>query len=468
MPHVSVQLETPIDRTFRVEQVAGMFDLPIEKRLEHRLTAEVPGLEEEWTVGAIVGPSGSGKTTLARAAFGRAVHEPREWPEGRAIIDVLGESESGREREWETGRQGDKESGRVSIKEVARVLAAVGLGSVPTWLKPYWMLSTGERFRAELARAVLASAERGTRSTELKEADRNREWRAEIAAGNDDGRASTGVLSTEYSVLGSNARSARVLVFDEFTSSLDRTVARTVSAALARLLRRDKHLRFVAVTCHTDILPWLAPDWVVELGTLTRPSATLSRRERDCNPGPRMTLRVERVPQAMWGRFAPHHYLAGGLAASATCYGAWLDDSPVTERHGGRSLQGPVAFCAVVAALGWRGTKRITRLVVLPEFQGLGIGSQLMEKVAAIESEAEPRGSAASRQTWDREGKSERGCRVTITASHPVILEHCSRSPRWRFLGIKKNGSTRQRFGGREIRCSSGRAVASFEFVGEG
>jgi len=99
-----------------------------------------------------------------------------------------------------------------------------------------------------------------------------------------------------------------------------------------------------------------------------------------------------------------------------------------------------------VAALGWKKTKRITRLVVRPEFQGLGIGTRLAEAVAGLEA-----------------GK---GNRVTITASHPAIVGHCSHSPRWRYLGRKKTGSTRQQYGGREIRSSAGRAVASFEWVG--
>jgi GNAT superfamily N-acetyltransferase len=104
----------------------------------------------------------------------------------------------------------------------------------------------------------------------------------------------------------------------------------------------------------------------------------------------------------------------------------------------------PLAFCAVVAALGWKRTKRITRLVVLPEYQGLGIGPRLAEEVAQIEA--------------------AKGNRVTITASHPAILGWCSRSPRWRYLGLKKKGSTPQRFAGRSIRSSSGRAVAAYEF----
>ncbi|HEX5106516.1 MAG TPA: GNAT family N-acetyltransferase [Pirellulaceae bacterium] len=99
----------------------------------------------------------------------------------------------------------------------------------------------------------------------------------------------------------------------------------------------------------------------------------------------------------------------------------------------------------MVASLGWKRTKRITRLVTLPEFQGLGIAAQLAERVAAHEQ--------------------AKGHRVTITASHPAILAHCSRSPRWNYLGLKKTGSTRQRLAGRPIASSAGRAVASFEFV---
>src|SRR4051812_1111264 len=121
MPTITVQLASPIQRSFRVMQVAGMFDVPIEERLEHKITAEVPGLDEPWTIGAIVGPSGSGKTTLAKAAFGACVYEPRPWPDDAAIIDCLGQ--------------------QTPIKKIPRTLTAVGLGSVLTWLKPYNILS---------------------------------------------------------------------------------------------------------------------------------------------------------------------------------------------------------------------------------------------------------------------------------------------------------------------------------------
>jgi len=392
MPTITVRLESPVRRSFRVSQVAGMLDVPLEKRLNHELTAEVPSLAEPWTIGVIVGPSGSGKTTLAISAFG-GIDEPRDWPADAAIVDCLGCQAT------------DRRDACPTVKELARVLVGVGLGSVPTWLKPYQALSTGERFRADLARAIIGAS-------------------------------------------GGNTSAARCVVIDEFGSTLDRTMAMTASAALARLVRSGfagsvagdgqarrlsyESLRLVALTCHDDIVPWLEPDWVLRLGDADGPRLERTRLAR-----PELELRVERVPQATWRLFSQHHYLTGGLAASATCYAAWIVDA---------DYKSPVAFCAVAPALGWKKTKRITRLVTLPEFQGLGIGSRLLELVA--------------------EQEASRGNRVTITASHPAILSHCSHSPRWRFRKIKKTGSTPQRFGEREISSSVGRAVAAFEYVG--
>jgi GNAT superfamily N-acetyltransferase len=213
-------------------------------------------------------------------------------------------------------------------------------------------------------------------------------------------------------------------------------------------------------------LPWLAPDWVLDLTgdpVTGGPKLTRGRLRRG-----ELRLAVRRAPQSLWPRFARHHYLSGGLATSATCYAAFWegvsglkfqtsssksDLKPETWnlKHSVDSPQPsslPVAFCAVVATLGWKGRKRITRLVVLPEWQGLGIGPRLAERVAACEH--------------------SKGFHVSITASHPAIVGHMSRSPRWRYTGLKKTGSTRQRLGERAIRCSTGRAVASFEWVGDG
>src|SRR5262249_54540089 len=99
----------------------------------------------------------------------------------------------------------------MSIKEIVQLLSSVGFSSPPYWLRPYHVLSTGQQFRVGLARLL--------------------------------------------------AEHPDLAVVDEFTSVVDRTVAQIGSAALAKTVR-SRNQKFIAVTCHEDVEPWLNPDWV--------------------------------------------------------------------------------------------------------------------------------------------------------------------------------------------------------------
>lgn len=99
-----------------------------------------------------------------------------------------------------------------SMDEIEKMFYAVGFGSVPSWLKSFSVLSNGEKMRVELARAML-------------EKD--------------------------------------FICFDEFTSVVDRQVAQTASMAINKAIHRTNK-KFVAVSCHYDILEWLQPDWVFD------------------------------------------------------------------------------------------------------------------------------------------------------------------------------------------------------------
>ena len=133
MSTVDVTVDCPVFDSFRVQQVAGMFDVPLPERASQRFRVELPeGLDAEpWRVGLIVGPSGSGKSTVARAMFAGSVYRPREWPPDRAVVDGLGDR---------------------PIKEITGLFTAVGFSSPPSWVKPYQVLSNGEQFRCDLAR----------------------------------------------------------------------------------------------------------------------------------------------------------------------------------------------------------------------------------------------------------------------------------------------------------------------------
>jgi energy-coupling factor transporter ATP-binding protein EcfA2 len=356
MPSIDVVVRCPVPDSFRVQQVLGMFGLPESAERSERFTAEVPGLDEPWEIGLMVGPSGSGKSTIAQRQWPGAYTVAARWPEDRAVIDGFS---------------------RGTIREITAALTAVGFSSPPDWLKPYRVLSGGERFRCDLARAIIDGGD--------------------------------------------------LIVFDEFTSVVDRTVARIGSAAVASAIRRLGR-RFVAVSCHDDIAAWLEADWVLDMGTGVLQRGRLRR--------PALRVDLHRSDASAWALFEKYHYLSSGLNPTAHCYLGVIDGQPA-------------AFCAVLPVMGFAGRRRISRLVVRPDFQGVGVGHAVVNAVADMYP------------------------RVSITTGHPAMIAALKNDTKWVCTAVKKlgyawhSGAARRASPGGPIRTSSrGRAVCSFEKVG--
>jgi len=379
MPRVDVVVSCPVYDSFRVQQVAGLFDVPLAEKATERFEVELPDASDEWQIGLIVGPSGSGKSTIAGRAFAEQLYTGSDWPEDRAVIDCFGD---------------------LPVRHVVELFTAVGFSSPPSWVKPYHVLSCGERFRCDLARALsvgfgalrCASRLNGLAAT----------------------RSGAGI-------------SAPLVVFDEFTSVVDRNVAKVCSAAIAKAIRRG-HIpgRFVAVTCHYDVAEWLEPDWVLDMAT--------GRLQRRRLRRPSIELTIYRCRLAAWGLFRRHHYLSGSLAPQARCY--------LTTWEGV-----PVHFCATLPVIARKNHRRFTRIVTLPDYQGIGIGMRATEAVAALHR---------------AEGK-----RINVTSSHPALIRHCQHSPLWKAINVKKSGGGRQQSNMfPAYRNAAGRSVVSFEYVG--
>ena len=195
MPTFDIVKKTTAPKSFRVASVIGKFDLQSETITEH-FKGNLD-IENDWQVGLIVGKSGTGKTTIAKQLFPNSYITSYEYTKETILDDMPKEC---------------------SVDEITKAFNSVGFSSPPSWLKPYSVLSNGQKMRVDLARAILEDNE--------------------------------------------------LFVFDEFTSVVDRNVAKIGSYAIQKAVRKtDK--QFIAVGCHYDVEDWLMPDWVFNTDTMT-------------------------------------------------------------------------------------------------------------------------------------------------------------------------------------------------------
>ncbi len=263
----------------------------------------------------------------------------------------------------------------MSIKDIVALLSAVGFASPPAWLRPFGVLSTGQQFRVTLALRIAATPAR------------------------------------------------ECIVFDEYTSVVDRTVAQIGSAAVAKIIRQ-RNRQFVAVTCHEDVEAWLQPDWVFRPAENCFAWRRLRRR-------PAVALDIVRVAPSAWPLFAPHHYLSHALARSAVCFlASWRAQ--------------PVAFSAWLPFVGaGPKTRREHRTVSLPDYQGIGIGNALSDFAASL---------------W-----AGLGHRAISTTTHPAMMRARLRSANWQ---MHRAPSFASRHEGR-LRHATTRLTAGFRYIGQ-
>jgi ABC-type ATPase with predicted acetyltransferase domain len=76
-----------------------------------------------------------------------------------------------------------------------------------------------------------------------------------------------------------------LIVFDEFTSVVDREIAKIASFAISKSIRRSNK-QFIAVTCQYDVEDWLEPDWVLYTDTMK-----FQLRDKKKVPDPQLSLK---------------------------------------------------------------------------------------------------------------------------------------------------------------------------------
>jgi ABC-type polar amino acid transport system ATPase subunit/GNAT superfamily N-acetyltransferase len=322
MPTFDIIKEVKPTKTFRVASVIGKFDLQSENIIEHfKGNIDIPN---EWQVGLIVGKSGTGKTTIARQLFEDAYITSYEYSAETILDDMPKEC---------------------SLEEITSAFNSVGFSSPPSWLKPYSVLSNGQKMRVDLARAILEKNE--------------------------------------------------LFVFDEFTSVVDRNVAQIGSFAMQKAIRKTNK-KFIAVTCHFDVQDWLLPDWVFNTDTMTFQSFEGQKKNR-----PDIKFEIFNYgDKTIWKMFAKHHYLSHSHNNAANVFVATVNDQ-VAGFLSVLHLPHPKA----------KTIKKVHRLVILPDYQGAGIGIKLLNEV----------GKLYKKDNW----------RYTIVTSAPSLINALKYSDKW-------------------------------------
>ena len=234
-------------------------------------------------------------------------------------------------------------------KTAVDLFYAVGLSAVPAWTKPYQILSNGEKFRADLARQI-----------------------------------------------GDNA------VIDEFTSVVDRTVAKAASRTLSKYVKEAGVKNLVLASCHKDIIEWIQPDWIIDTD-----AGMFCVAPKECLQRPSLVAEIYEVKYSMWQNFVEHHYLNGDINKSAVCFLAVIEGKPA-------------GFGAVLVFPNGaiKNARRSHRIVVKPEYQGFGLGVRLSD--------------------WEGEWFTKQGFRFFGRTAHSRLGEYREKSPLWRPTSMNK------------------------------
>jgi ABC-type lipoprotein export system ATPase subunit len=316
----------------------------------------------DWNIGVIYGGSGSGKTTLLKE-FG--VIQDVSMNDKIPLISNFN---------W------------LSPEDAVFLLSSVGLSSIPTYLRPFALLSNGEQYRAALAYKI------------------------------------------------GKANQNDVILIDEYTSVVDRDVAKAMSNSLQKYIRKHNK-KIILASCHFDIMEWLLPDW-----TYSPYKGRVERHDYLRQSRPKIELQIFRSRYETWKLFKQYHYLTEDLNKAAKCFVALFNDKPI-------AFMAILPFPSGVIQNGYR----ISRVVILPDFQGLGIGFKFCDWFG---------------QVYKNDDKI-----MYIKTANPALWVSFNNSPNWLFCGETKGEEKAEMMQSKKQKTKgnyeiSTRTSKSYKFVG--
>lgn len=257
----------------------------------------------------------------------------------------------------------------LTYEECAKTLSGIGLTSVPCWLRPVKTLSNGQRARAFAALAIHKSD---------------------------------------------------TVVIDEWTSVVDRTVAKVMSHCVQKFARKNGR-RFILLSCHHDVIEWLDPDWIIDCNQqkfIDRRLLCPSERERK----EKHRFEVRHVDSSYWKLFSKYHYLSDKPIGGKVLHFGLFNNENIM---GYNCLANYVPWVDKTKPM----IMHVSRTVIHPDYAGMGLGILFDTAVAEY-------------------GHRQHGYKIVAKFSSEPFFKMMSKHPKWRFLGAnRKIGFTKGRSG---------------------
>ena len=212
----------------------------------------------------------------------------------------------------------------MTYAECATLLNGVGLNSVPCWVRPVNTLSNGQKARAEIS-LILANQK-------------------------------------------------KINVVDEWTSVVDRTVAKAMSHCVQKMVRKTNK-QIILLSCHYDIIEWLNPCWIIDCNK----KEYINRRLlwRDYKRKEKLQFEIREADRATWKMFSKYHYLSSILPGGKLyIYGLYHNETQI----------GFQCFANYIPHKNKKEKRKyhFNRTVVHPDYLGLGLGIKLINETSNI------------------------------------------------------------------------------------
>ena len=241
-----------------------------------------------------------------------------------------------------------------SYEDCANILNGIGLNSVPCWIRPIKTLSNGQKARAEAAYLMCKQD---------------------------------------------------FILIDEWTSVVDRTVAKAMSVCLHKFAKKHKK-QIILLSCHYDILEWVKPDWLIDCN---KQNFELPKTEDFFfNEREKLEFTIKEVGRETWKYFSKYHYLSERLAGGKLyLYGIFYEENQIGFQ------------CFANYTPHRKGTKIIyhsNRTVIHPDYNGLGLGIKLINETSKLL-------------------KQKINCRIMAKFSAIPVFKAMKKQKEWVFLG---------------------------------